>query len=139
MAWLPGGNDGATFKSEVGGAAILIPAKASQAQKNAAWQFLTFMTSPEINLYWADATGYFPTRQSVLKTDAVKDYLTRKPAMEAVMSMSGWINPRDQHPVYDTVANLWRHALAKVFVEGAPVQETLDQLALEVTENLEDQ
>ncbi len=139
MAWLPGGNDGETFKSEVGGAAILIPARASQAQKNAAWQFLTFMTSPEINLYWADATGYFPTRQSVLKTDAVKDYLTRKPAMESVMSMSAWINPRDQHPVYDTVANLWRHALAKIFVEGAPVQETLDQLALEVTENLEDQ
>ena len=139
MAWLPGGNDGETFKSEVGGAAILIPAKASQAQKNAAWQFLTFMTSPEINLYWADATGYFPTRQSVLETEAVKDYLTRKPAMESVMSMSGWINPRDQHPVYDTVANLWRHALAKIFVEGAPVQETLDQLALEITENLEDQ
>ncbi len=139
MAWLPGGNDGETFKSEVGGAAILIPAKASQAQKNAAWQFLTFMTSPEMNLYWADATGYFPTRQSVLKTDSVKDYLTRKPAMEAVMSMSNWINPRNQHPVYDTIANLWRHALAKVFVEGAPVQETLDQLALEVTENLEDQ
>lgn len=139
MAWLPGGNDGETFKSEVGGAAILIPAVASQAQKNAAWQFLSFMTSPEINLYWADATGYFPTRQSLLGTDAVKDYLSRKPAMETVMSMTSWINPRNQHPVYDTVANLWRHGLAKVFVEGAPVQETLDQLALEVTENLEDQ
>ncbi len=139
MSWLPGGNDGESFMSEVGGAAILIPAKAPQAQKNAAWQFLTFMTSPEMNLYWADATGYFPTRQSVLKTDAVKEYLERKPAMESVMSMSAWINPRDQHPVYDTIANLWRHALAKIFVEGAPVQETLDQLALEVTENLEDQ
>lgn len=139
MAWLPGGNDGQSFKSEVGGAAILIPAKASQAQKNAAWQFLTFMTSPEINLYWADATGYFPTRQSVLKTDAVKEYLERKPAMEAVMSMSSWINPRNQNPAYNTIANLWRDSLAKIFVEGAPVQETLDELAVEVTENLEDQ
>ena len=138
MAWSPGGNDGETFKSEVGGAAILIPAKASQAQKNAAWEFLTFMTSPEMNLYWADATGYFPTRQSVLETDAVKEYLERKPAMEGIMAMSGWINPRDQHPTYDAIANLWRHALAKVFVEGAPVQDTLDQLALEVVENLED-
>ena len=139
MAWLPGGNDGETFKSEVGGAAILIPAKASQAQKNAAWQFLMFMTSPEINLYWADKTGYFPTRQSVLATDAVKEYLERKPAMENIMSMSSWINPRNQHPAYDTVANLWRNALSLVFVEGAPVESTLNDLAVEITETLEDQ
>ena len=139
MAWSPGGNDGVTFTSEVGGSAILIPAKASQAQKNAAWEFLVFMTSPEINLYWANATGYFPTRQSVIETEAAQEYLANKPAMKDIMDMSSWINPRNQHPVYDTIANLWRHALAKVFVEGAPVQETLDQLALEVTETLTDQ
>ncbi len=139
MSWLPGGMDGESFKSEVGGSVILIPAKASQAQKNAAWVFLEFMTSPEINLYWADNTGYFPTRQSVLATDAVADYLTRKPAMKNVMEMSGWINPRNQHPAYNTVANLWRDKLALIFVEGAPVQDTLDELAMEVTEELEDQ
>lgn len=139
MSWLPGGNDGETFTSEVGGSAILIPARASQAQKNAAWAFLTFMTTPEMNLYWADKTGYFPTRQSVLGTDAVKEYLERKPAMESIMAMSSWINPRNQYPIYNTLANLWRDALAKVFVEGAPAQEILDQLALEITETIEDQ
>jgi len=139
MAWCPGGNDGQTFKSEVGGAVLLIPAKASQAQKNAAWKLLQFMTSPEINLYWADQTGYFPTRQSVQTTEAYAEYLNRKPAMEAVVSMSQWINPRNQHPAYDQIANLWRAALAKVFVEKAPVQATLDELAAEVNEILADQ
>ncbi len=139
MSWLPGGNDGVSFKSEVGGSVILVPAKASQVQKNAAWVFLQFMTSPEINLYWADNTGYFPTRQSVLATDAVTEYLERKPSMKNVMEMSAWINPRNQFPAYDMVANLWRDSLALVFVEGAPVQETLDELAMEVTEELEDQ
>lgn len=139
MAWCPGGNDGETFKSEVGGCVLLIPAKASQPQKNAAWKLLQFMTSPEINLYWADQTGYFPTRQSVQGTTEYTEYLTRKPAMEAVVSMSKWINPRNQHPSYDTIANLWRAALAKVFVEGAPVQSTLDELVVEVNEILEDQ
>jgi len=139
MAWLPGGNDGETFTSEVGGAVLLIPEKASQAQKNAAWQLMTFLTSPEINLYWADKTGYFPTRQSVTSTPAYAEYLSRKPAMESVVTMSSWINPRNQVPVYDTCANLWRDALAKILVEGAPVQATLDTLAEEVTELLEDQ
>lgn len=139
MAWLPGGMDGESFRSEVGGSVILIPAMASQAQKNAAWVFLQFMTSPEINLYWADNTGYFPTRQSVLATDAVAEYLERKPAMKNVMEMTQWINPRNQNPAYDTVANLWRNQLAQIFVEGAPVQDILDDLAAEVTEELEDQ
>lgn len=139
MAWCPGGNDGETFKSEVGGCVLLIPEKASQAQKNAAWKLLQFMTSPEINLYWADQTGYFPTRQSVQGTEAYQEYLTRKPAMESVVSMASWINPRNQHPAYDQIANLWRHALAKVFNEKAPVQDTLDELVTEVNEILEDQ
>ncbi|MGI6215409.1 MAG: extracellular solute-binding protein [Christensenellales bacterium] len=139
MAWLPGSEDGTLFKSEVGGAAILIPSAATQAEKNAAWQFLMFMTSPEINLYWADKTGYFPTRASVQDTPEYAEYLSRKPAMEAIVSMSSWINPRNQHPAYDACANLWRHALAEIFNEGAPVQETLDELAIEVQENLDDQ
>jgi len=139
MAWCPGGNDGETFKSEVGGAAILIPAAASQAEKNAAWQFLMFMTSPEMNLYWADKTGYFPTKASVQETEEYAEYLTREPAMADIVAMAGWINPRNQNPAYDACANLWRTALNEIFNNGAPVQETLDQLAIEIQENLDDQ
>lgn len=138
MAWLPGGLDKKSFKSEVGGAVIMIPAVASQRQKNAAWQFMMFMASPEINLYWADQTGYFPTRQSVMKINAYQEYLERKPAMKNVVSMSGWINPRNQHPAYDTAATQWRHALARIFNEGAPVKATLNQLADTIEEILED-
>ena len=138
MAWLPGGMDGKSFKSEVGGSVILIPAAASQKQKNAAWQFMMFMASPEMNLYWADKTGYFPTRQSIMNTNAYQEYLKRKPAMKNVVSMGKWINPRNQHPAYDTAANEWRHALARIFNEGAPVKATLDTLAKKIEEILED-
>lgn len=138
MAWLPGGIDGENFLSEVGGAAILIPAAATQRQKNAAWQFLMFMTSPEMNLYWSDKTGYFPTRASVMGTPEYAEYLERKPAMADVVAMGSWINPRNQHPAYDSIGTEWRHALARIFNEGAPVQETLDKLARDIQEILED-
>ncbi len=138
MAWLPGSEDGTSFLSEVGGAVILIPAGATQRQKNAAWQFLMFMASPDINLYWADQTGYFPTRASVMQTPEYEEYLNRKPAMRNIVAMGSWINPRNQHPAYDTIANLWRHALARIFNEGAPVEETLNDLAQEIEEIIED-
>lgn len=138
MAWLPGAIDGSTFLSEVGGAAILIPAAAPQRQKNAAWQFLMFMASPEMNLYWADKTGYFPTRASVMGTPEYEEYLNRKPAMRDIVAMGSWINPRNQHPAYNSIGDEWRHALARIFNDGAPVKETLDKLAKDIQEILED-
>lgn len=138
MAWLPGSIDGTQFMSEVGGGIIIVPEVASRRQKNAAWQFMMFMTSPEINLYWADMTGYFPTRRSVVGTAEYEEYLERKPAMADVIAMSNWIMPRNQHPAYMNVATEWRHALDRIFNGGAPVQATLDELAEIVEEILED-
>ena len=132
MTPLPGDDNGEFFRSEIGGAAIAIPAAASRAQKNAAWQFLMFMTSPEMNLYWSDTTGYVPTRASVQQTEAYGEYLVRKPEMAKVVENAHLIYPRNQHPQYDACANKWRHALAKIFRDQAPVKETLDALAGEI-------
>lgn len=138
MAWYPGGNDEESFMSEVGGVTLVIPKAASQAQKNAAWQFMMFMSSPEINLYWADQTGYLPIRQSVIGTPEFDEYLQRKPAMGDIVAMSSWINPRNPHPAFNVCGDEWRHALARIFNEGAPVQATLDALAQTIEEILED-
>lgn len=133
MTPLPGDNDGVNFRSEIGGAAIVIPASISQAKKNAAWQFLMFMTSPEINLYWSDTTGYVPTRSSVQETEAYADYLSRKSEMARIVENKHLIYPRNQHPQYDACANLWRDALANIFQNNAPVKQTLDELAAKIT------
>lgn len=138
MAWMPGGIDGESFKSEIGGAVILIPASASQRQKNAAWQFMMFVTSPEMNLYWSSKTGYLPTRQSVTTTPEYAAYLEEKPAMADIIGMGPWIQPLNQHPAYHAIANEWRDALARIFNEGAPVERTLDQAAETIEEMLAD-
>lgn len=138
MAWLPGSEDGTSFKSEVGGAVILIPEVASQRQKNAAWQFMQFVTSPEINLYWSNETGYLPTRQSVSETEAYAEYLAEKPAMANIVSMGGWIHPLNSHPAYHTIAVEWTHALARIFNEGAPVEDTLNGLAADIQDIIDD-
>ena len=68
-----------------------------------------------------------------------EEYLARKPEMKNIVSMSSWINPRNQNPAYDACANLWRTALYEIFNNNAPIQETLDQLAVEIQETLDDQ
>ncbi|MFY9267861.1 MAG: ABC transporter substrate-binding protein [Limnochordia bacterium] len=138
VAWMPGSSDGTSFMSELGGAVILIPKAASQRQKNAAWQFMMFVTSPEMNLYWASKTGYLPTRQSVTETAAYGEYLKDKPDMAGIIEMGPWIRPLNPHPAYHTIAREWVHALARIFNEGAPVQQTLDDLAELIEEILAD-
>lgn len=64
MAWLPGGE---TKNQEIGGVVLMIPSKNDQATKNAAWQFMQYLCSKDVNMQWASGTGYMPTRKSVLK------------------------------------------------------------------------
>ncbi len=54
MAWLPGGD---TKDQEIGGCVLLIPSKNDQATKNAAWQFLSYLCSKEVNMKWARETA----------------------------------------------------------------------------------
>mgnify|MGYP000871700157 CR=1 FL=1 len=138
MSWMPGSADGTKYEATLSGAYILIPSIAPQRQKNAAWQFMKFMVSPEINLYWADQTGYFPTRQTVINLPEYEEYLERKPAMASILEMSGWIVDNDPRPYYETCGKEWRMALAKIFSEGAPVQETLDKLVKDIEDIIDD-
>lgn len=137
MTWYPGGNDGESFMSEVGGVTLIIPAAASERQKQAAWQFMMFMSSPEMNLYWADKTGYLPVRMSVIGTPEYEEYLQRKPAMHDMVQLVDRISPRNPHPAFDACGNEWRHALARIFNEGAPVEKTLNELQEVIEEILE--
>ncbi len=45
----------------------------------AAWKFIQFMTSTDIQSDWSINTGYIPGRQSAMTTAAMKDYVAKTP------------------------------------------------------------
>ena len=45
---------------------------ATAEQKSAAFLYLKYLSSPEVQLYWAEQTGYMPILQSVLESDEYK-------------------------------------------------------------------
>jgi multiple sugar transport system substrate-binding protein len=135
MAYLPGGT---TRNSEIGGCALLIPAKNSQEVKNAAWQLLSYLTSKDVNMLWAKETGYMPTRNSVTKTAEAKAYLTEKPAMKAVFDNIDHIYPRIQHPAYTALSKIWMNSMAKVIIEGGDMQDAMKKASVLMDEALQD-
>ena len=135
MAWLPGAE---TKNQEIGGCVLLIPAKNDQATKNAAWQFMQYLCSQDVNMTWAEGTGYMPTRKSVLETEAGQAFLEQKPAFQAVFDNLDLINPRIQHPAWNQLTTIWKNSMAELIIEGGDVQEAMDQMAMEIDDVLGD-
>lgn len=135
MAWLPAGD---TKNQEIGGCVLLIPAKNDQQTKNAAWQFLSYLCSKEVNMKWARDTGYMPTRKSVLETDEGKAFLVEKPAFKCIFDNLDYINPRIQNASWNELATIWKNYLAEFYIEKADIDEGIENMAEEINEVLED-
>lgn len=135
MAWLPGAD---TKNQEIGGCVLLIPSKNDQATKNAAWQFMQYLCSKDVNMTWAEGTGYMPTRKSVLDTEEGKAFLEKKPAFQAIFDNLDLINPRIQHRAWSQLATIWKNSMAEVMMEGGDVQAGMEQMADEINDVLAD-
>lgn len=136
MAWLPGGES--TRDQEIGGSVLLIPSKNDQATKNAAWQFMQYLCSADVNLTWARGTGYIPTRKSVLTSEEGKKFLEDFPAFQAIFDNLDLIKPRIQHKAWSQLANIWKNSMAQLLMEGGDLEEAMQMMADEIDDVLGD-
>jgi multiple sugar transport system substrate-binding protein len=135
MAYLPGGE---TRNSEIGGCVLLIPSKNSQEAKNAGWKLLSYLTGKDVNMKWAEKTGYMPTRNSVTKTDEAKAFLEKKPSFSAIFDNLDNIKPRIQNGAYSTLAKVWMEAMAKSVMENTDMTSAMKDAGKKINEALQD-
>nr|MBN1228141.1 extracellular solute-binding protein [Anaerolineae bacterium] len=97
------------------GASVSIP-KTDRSQELAAWIFVKFYTSPEIQARWVIASNYFPVRASV--ADSLTDYFAANPTFQTAYELLpyGYFEP--PVPGYDFVRDLAREAMAAI-ADGA--------------------
>lgn len=117
---------------------LVIPKKASQAQKNAGFLFANWVTSGEGSLRWAEVSGYMPGRYSAMQGEAYEALIEKTPAYEGMFANVDNILPQDNRTYYATCTKEWMNYLALIFCEGAPVEETLQECAETINEILED-
>lgn len=138
MAWYPASAKTGNKFSEVGGCVLGIPSKNDQDTKNAAWEFLQYLCGKEINMKWAEKTGYIPTRNSVLDTDEGKAFLEKKPAFKPIFENLDLINPRIQHGSWSELATIWKNYMQSMMVDNADTKTSSENMAKEIDEILED-
>ena len=98
--------------SVLGGGNLYLFAKASQAEKDAAFQFIKYLTSDELQADWAIQTGYVAPRDGAWATPALKAYVAEVPAADiarrqipvSVPEFSTYENARTTKVLNDAIA-----------------------------------
>lgn len=70
---------GAVQASVVQGTDLAIFSQASPEEQRAAWRFIKWLTSPEVNARFAVATGYLPVRRSAVQTATYQAHVASAP------------------------------------------------------------
>lgn len=124
VAALP--TNGGEPKQDIYGASVSIP-KSTPERELAAWIFLKYYTSPEVQKLWAEASGYFPVRQSV--ADMMADYMAANPTYKTAWDLLKYGAFEPAVPGYDFVRDEIEVVMAAVVDDPTlDVQTEFDKL-----------
>ncbi|MFB3738591.1 MAG: ABC transporter substrate-binding protein [Candidatus Velamenicoccus archaeovorus] len=97
---------------------------------DAAWKFLSFMTSPDQVLQDSLDTGHLPTRASVASMEQFQEFFTKYPGTEVfVDNLQNVLKARPQIPQYPRISSALGQALVAAIQGKQSPQDALNQAA----------
>jgi multiple sugar transport system substrate-binding protein len=117
------------------GPSISMP-KTTPEQELAAWLFLKYFTSTDVQAEWAKVTQYFPVRASV--ADGLADFFAANPSYKTAFDMLKYSHFEPPVPGYDFVRSKAQDAIAAI-TNGDDVKTTLDDLNQQANSILSEQ
>ncbi len=127
VAFMPKGKEMATG---VGGANLAIMANAKD--KEAAYEFVQWMTSAETNLKWSTTTGYNPLRKSVVESAAYKEYLAKEPRAQVIIDQMPYAIVRPNIVAYSAGSREIGLAVEEAVFGNLDPKQALDAAAVKV-------
>ena len=113
-----------------GGCQLVITSKLSDEEKEAAWEFIKFMTTMESTIYQHKHVGYLPTRLSALETDELKAHFAEYPQYKVAVDQLVYARPRPMENAYPEIMMLIRNAIEKAILDPEVTpQEAMDEAA----------
>jgi ABC-type glycerol-3-phosphate transport system substrate-binding protein len=115
---------------DIYGADVMIPRTTPETQL-AAWEFVKYYTSPEVQAEWVRISNYFPTRAST--EEYLGDYINQNPQWGQALMLLQYGVFEPQLISYQGVRDAAEQAYNEI-MQGADIQETLDNLTEEANE-----
>jgi sn-glycerol 3-phosphate transport system substrate-binding protein len=92
-SYFPRINSAARYGATVSGSALFLFDKGDKAKSAAAWEFVKFMCSAEIQARFSAATGYTPVNLASAKERSYIEYVTRYPQAEVGVTQLAETSP----------------------------------------------
>lgn len=100
-----------------GGCHLVITSKLSEQEKEAAWEFIKFMTSQENTIYQHKYVGYLPNRLSALQSDELQNYYKEFPHYKVASDQLKYAVPRPNASAYPEITKIMQDAITKAILE----------------------
>ena len=126
----------------VGGASLWMLKEKSEEEKAAAWQFIKFLTSPEIQAQWHINTGYFPITTKAYDLDIVKENMNQFPQFRTAVDQlhATTLNNATKGAVmgvFPEARQITERAMEEAINGQKSVKDALDQAANEITQKIQ--
>ncbi len=121
------------------GTDLIMFSNISEEEKQAAWEFMKFLLSPEIQAFWSVKTGYMPAVKTALETPQWKEYIKQNPDAEVPISQIEYGSVDPNVGVWNEVRYIIGQMVGDVLNEKRTVQEGLAWAEEEIRREIEAQ
>ncbi|RIX52151.1 ABC transporter substrate-binding protein [Paenibacillus nanensis] len=140
-AFLPrpaGATDGGVI---VGGASLWIMNNKSEAEQQAAWEFIKYLAEPATQAKWHIASGYFPINKLAYEEQIVKDNLVQYPQFQTAIDQlhATKLSPATQGAVmgvFPEARQIVEGAMEEVFTGAKDSKTAFDDAAKAISEKI---
>src|SRR5699024_5678628 len=116
------GNDPAP---QVSGLYLGIPSSISEEEKAAAYEWISYFTSSEVNADWSKTIGYVPTRESTTEEAVYADFVEENPYANVPYEQAQIATPEFVDPTGGKIIDALKIATDKVEIENISAEEAL--------------
>lgn len=117
-----------------GGANVVMFDNFSDRQKEAAWEFIKFATSPEEAALFSVATGYVPTRYAAVESEVIKELWAEHPQYEVAFNQLEFARDTWGSPYWWEFNSMVNKVVSRLIQDRSITpQQAVDQIAEEAS------
>jgi sn-glycerol 3-phosphate transport system substrate-binding protein len=142
VAFLPTGEaneEGVGYGAPTGGGNLYMFANSTPEEQAAAWEWIQFLSSPEIQADWTARTGYVAARQSAWETETLQTLVEEQPQYAVARDQLEYAGKEFASFRTIDIQNIINPALSELFSgTSTDVQATLDEAQEQIDSLLEE-
>ncbi|WP_209120992.1 ABC transporter substrate-binding protein [Alkalihalobacillus sp. BA299] len=112
-----------------GGCNLVMTTGLTDEEKDAAWEFIKWMTDKDQTIYASTYTGYLPNRLSAIEDPRMQELYAEYPQYKVAVDQLQYGNARPMEIAYPEIGKEIQNAIAKSILENLSPQEAMDEAA----------